>query len=220
MLQKLPAYPINNGSLTEWPHRGISSKHRHHSQLYPCFQSFDPLFETDWPLRAAAQSTVHLKIDGLDGENEAKREQSSFSRIQCGISAAYLGMAEEAYGRLAAMASKRNMYASLITSHDPNGHIFNVDGNGGIPQMVITMLAFSRTDGVDLLRALPSAWSEGTVKGVNLACGCQADIEWKQNELVSATFHATRDTRFIVTYKSQKQLFVLKKGESASWELK
>ena len=218
LLEKLPAFPVNNGTLTEWPKRGTVSGHRHHSQLYPCFQSFDPLFETDMPLRAAAQSAVHLKIDGIDGEKGDIEQQSSFGRVQGGISAAYLGMAEEAYGRLEVMAVKRSMNPSLITSHDPNAHIFNADGNGGIPQIVATMLAFSRVNSVDLLRALPSAWPSGTIKGLNLACGCTIDMEWNHGTLTSAIFHATRDTDFTVSYKSDTQLISMKKGEILNWK--
>jgi hypothetical protein len=47
LLAELPAYPVNDkGQLAEWPRDGVSERHRHHSQLYPCFQSFDSLLET------------------------------------------------------------------------------------------------------------------------------------------------------------------------------
>ena len=65
LLAKLPPYPINaDGELAEWPGGRRRAGHRHHSQLYPCFQSFDPLFETDMALRKAAQASVRAKIAG------------------------------------------------------------------------------------------------------------------------------------------------------------
>ena len=214
MLNKLPAFPINDGVLTEWPDRGVSESHRHHSQLYPCFQSFDPIFEKDTLLRSAAKKLVLLKIEGLDGVNSRRVSQrTAFSRIQNGISAAYLGMAEEAYGRLKILATGHQMNPSLITSHDPNGRIFNTDGNGGIPEIVATMLAFSRTDCVDLLRALPSAWPEGSIKGLNLACGSTVDLKWNNGILTSAIFRAKRDTKFTVSYKGKTKLLKMKKGD-------
>ena len=127
-------------------------------------------------------------------------------------------MAEEAYGRLEVMATKRSMNLSLITSHDPNAYIYNTDGNGGIPQIVATMLAFSRVNSVDLLRALPAAWPSGTIKGLNLACGCTVDITWNDEKLTSATFHATRNTIFTVTYKDKSQQLNMKKGDSLNWK--
>ena len=105
---------------------------------------------------------MRAKIAGSDDGGE----QSSFGRVQAGVSAAYLGMAEEAYGRLKVMAVKRSMNPSLITSHEPNAGIFNTDGNGGIPQIVNTMLVFSRPGRIDLLPALPNEWPAGKVKGL------------------------------------------------------
>ncbi len=163
LLAKLPAYPVNDrGELAEWPGGGVSAEHRHHSQLYPCFQSFDPLFEVNPALRAAAQTTVRAKIAGSDGGGE----QSLFGRVQCGVSAAFLGLPEEAYSRLQGMAVKRSMNPSLITSHEPNASILNTDGNGGIPQIVNTMLAFSQPGRLDLLPALPAAWPRGEIRGI------------------------------------------------------
>jgi hypothetical protein len=112
----LPSYPVTaKGELAELSDARFSPRHRHHSQLYGCFQSSDPLFETDETLRKAAQACVRAKIAGIDGGGEP----SSFGRVQCGVAAAYLGMPEEAYGRLKVMAVKRSMCASLMTSHEP-----------------------------------------------------------------------------------------------------
>ncbi len=164
---KLPEYPVNDrGELTEWPTGEVVAGHRHHSQLYPCFQSFDPLFETNAELRKAAQATVRAKIAGSDGGGE----QSSFGRIQCGVAAAFLGMAEEAYGRLKAMAVKRSMHPSLITSHEPNADILNADGNGGIPQIVNAMLLQSHEGDSN------GQWSMGDGRGGgSLEKGKEAD---------------------------------------------
>lgn len=89
LLAKLPPYSItSDGQVPEFPGGGVAAGHRHHSQLYPCFQSFDPQFTTDAALRKAAQATVRTKIAGSDGCGE----QSSFGRMQSGVSAAFLGV--------------------------------------------------------------------------------------------------------------------------------
>jgi hypothetical protein len=180
IISKLPAYPVSDLSkLTEWPGGGVSPSHRHHSQRYPCFQSFDPLFEKDINLRRAAQMTVRAKVEGSDSGGE----QSTFGRVQCGVAAAYLGMADEAYGRLKVMAVKRSMNPSLVTSHEPNAGIFNCDGNGGIPQIANTMLLFSRLGRIDLLPALPKEWPTCSVKGLLARGGFTVDIEWKDGKV-------------------------------------
>ena len=183
LLTKLPPYPVNaNGELSEFPGNKVAAGHRHHSQLYGCYQSFDPLFETDAALRAAAEATVRTKIAASDRAGKGD-EQSSFGRMQSGVSAAYLGMAEEAYGRLKVMAVKRSMNSSLITSHEPNASCFNTDGNGGIPQIVDTMLVFSRPGQISLLPALPAAWPNGSVKGLRARGNFTVDIEWKDGKV-------------------------------------
>ena len=180
LLAKLPAYPVSaSGELAEWPDGRLSAGHRHHSHLYPCYQGFDPLFETDARLRAAAQASVRAKIAGSDGGGE----QSSFGRVQCGVAAAFLGMAEEAYGRLLAMAVKRSMNPSLITSHEPNAEIFNTDGNGGIPQMVNTMLLASRPGRIELLPALPKEWPTGKITGIRARGNFTVDMEWQDGKV-------------------------------------
>ena len=188
LLAKLPPYPINaNGELAEWPDGRLEPGHRHHSQLYPCYQSFDPVFENDMALRKAAQASVRAKIAGSDQDPEG--EQSSFGRVQCGVAAAYLGMAEEAYGRLQVMAVKQSMTSSLITSHEPNGDILNTDGNGGIPQIINTMLLFSRPGQIDLLPALPKDWPSGKVTGLRARGNFTVDIEWKEGKVTN--YHVT-----------------------------
>jgi alpha-L-fucosidase 2 len=202
LLAKLPPYPINaNGELAEWPDGRLEPGHRHHSQLYPCYQSFDPIFETDMALRKAAQASVIAKIAGSDHDPEG--EQSSFGRVQCGVAAAYLGMAEEAYGRLQVMAVKQSMTLSLITSHEPNGDILNTDGNGGIPQIVNTMLLFSRPGQIDLLPALPKDWPSGKVTGLRARGNLTVDIEWKDGKV----------TNYSITSPESKEIRVRVNGE-------
>ncbi|MCX7047234.1 MAG: hypothetical protein NTX50_17315 [Candidatus Sumerlaeota bacterium] len=201
LLAKLPPYPINSkGELCEFPDGRLSGRHRHHSELYPCFQSFDPAFETSSALRLAAQATVRMKIAGSDGGGE----QSSFGRVQSGVSAAYLGMAEEAYSRLKVMAVKRSMNPSLITSHEPNAGIFNTDGNGGIPQIVNTMLVFSRPGRIDLLPALPVEWPTGSIKGILACSNCTVDLDWKDGKVI----------RYRITSPKQQQITLCVNGES------
>ncbi len=210
-LAKLPHYPVNSiGELTEFPEGTVDAGHRHHSQLYPCFQSFDPLFQTDPVLRKAAQTSVRVKIAGSDADGE----QSSFGRIQAGVSAAWLGMPEEAYGRLKVMAVKRSMNANLITSHEPGARIFNTDGNGGIPQIVNTMLLISRQGQLDLLPALPDAWPAGSVKGILARGAFQVDLKWENHTLTEASVASKLGGPCKVNYAGKTIEFPTQKGKT------
>jgi alpha-L-fucosidase 2 len=224
LLAKLPPYPINaGGELAEWPDGRLEPEHRHHSQLYPCFQSFDPLFETDAALRKAAQASVRAKIAGSDSGGE----QSSFGRVQCGVAAAYLGLAEEAYGRLRVMAVKQSMTSSLITSHEPNGDIFNTDGNGGIPQIVNMMLLQSRVrpgetesrasrfnSEIELLPALSKAWPTGKAAGLCARGGFEVDCAWRDGRLTEATVHSKRGGSCRIRYRDKVMALDTKAGQS------
>lgn len=77
------------------------------------------------------------------------------------------------------------------STHEPNGVILNTDANGSIPQVINTMLVFSRVGRIVLLPALPAAWPEGCIEGVR----CRGNIElrslaWSREsvraELISA----------------------------------
>jgi hypothetical protein len=213
LLAKLPVYSTTkDGFLPEFAgSNGMIAKHRHHSQLYGCFQSFDPLFETNATLRSAAQATVRGKVAGSDGGGE----QSSFGRVQCGISAAYLGLPEEAYGRLKVMAVKRSMNPSLITSHEPNSGIFNTDGNGGIPQIVDTMLLKKNQLGeLELLQALPKEWPKGSIKSLRALGGLEVNLEWADGKLLQAQITSLIGGPLKVRYGNQCVSFDTKPGQS------
>jgi len=213
LLGKLPQYPPKSVNfmteLGEWPDGGVSPFHRHCSQLYPCFQSFDPIFETDGKLRQAAKGTVRAKIVGTDNG-----EKTSFSRVQCGLAAAWLGMPEEAHDRIKACATLRSMEPSMITSHDPYGQIFNTDGNGGIPQIVATMLIKKNHLGeLELLQALPTEWPQGSIKGLRAPGGFEVSLEWAGGKLQHAQIKSLIGSPLKLKYGKQTADFDTKSGQ-------
>ena len=163
MLARLPAYRINaDGALAEWvpPQFGEFYRHRHLSHLHAAYEATGDLSPEATPeLWEAAREATRRRINA-DGE------QSSHGRMHMGLAAAYLRMAEEAFGRVKIMATRTSMYPSLITSHEPGQRIFNTDGNGSIPEIVNRMLAQSRQGQLDLLPALPAAWPRGEIRGI------------------------------------------------------
>lgn len=210
LLASLPEYPVNNGEITEYPTGSTAAGHRHHSQLYPCFQSFESCFRDNEILKEAAQNTVATKIKGSDNGGE----QSTFGRIQAGISAAFLNLPELAMNRLKVIATKKSMYNSLMTSHEPEMGIFNVDGNGGVPQIINTMLMQSNSDGIILLPSLPEKWKNGKIAGILAQGGFKLDIEWKDGILYKSTVHSTLGGKCVISYKKSSFMIDTEPGES------
>ncbi|MGJ8691861.1 MAG: glycoside hydrolase family 95 protein [Thalassotalea sp.] len=71
---------------------------------------------------------------------------------------------------------------------------------------------------LDLLPALPSLWTEGSVTGLKARGGFVVDMSWKNNKLEKATIKATRNGKFrLYDNGSLSKTFSLKQGESFEW---
>jgi alpha-L-fucosidase 2 len=52
------------------------------------------------------------------------------------------------------------------------------------------MLLQSQTGGINLLPALPDAWSSGEIRGLRARGGYEVDIRWENHLLVAATIRS------------------------------
>ena len=70
-----------------------------------------------------------------------------------------------------------------------------MDISGGMPDVIIKMLAASETGRVQLFPALPKAWSEGTVEGI--LCRGQIEIKslkWSPNKILVTVVSSKKQT--------------------------
>jgi len=174
MLSKMPAYMINeDGAVKEWltPKLEDNYDHRHSSQLYALFDGMPAEIAGNPTLRAAFKRLIELKLERHWAHWEKQSGYMSFGLVQLGQASTSLREPELAYRCLVPLIN-RYWYDNLASTHNAK-KLFNMDISGGMPAVLIKMLAASEPGRIDLLPACPAAWPSGTIEGVL----CRGQIE-------------------------------------------
>jgi len=161
MISKLPPYLIEpDGAMKEWAWPTLMERydHRHISHLYGAW----PGDEID-PDRTSKLAKAALIAD----RHRVPERLAAHGRCHRALVGAWLKDIYLVDTELRQLIEEGNVGETLRCSHDPYSFTMP-DAQGGIPTIMMEMLAYSRPGVVEVLPALPASLVKGSINGMLL----------------------------------------------------
>lgn len=181
------------GQIMEWreDYEEKEPGHRHISQLFGLYPGQQITKAMTPELASAAKTTLERRLKFGGGH-------TGWSRAWMINLWARLKEGELAYQNVKELLKKSTLI-NLLDHHPP----FQIDGNFGGTAGISEMLLQEEAGYIEILPALPKAWSSGCVKGLCAKGGIVLDFEWKNSEIMSVTIHTRYAKKCIIKTKQK-----------------
>jgi len=193
-LPRLPGYKItHDGRLQEWPEDFVDQEpgHRHISHLFGLFPD-DQITPAKAPeLAQAARVTLDKRLAAGGGSTGWSRSWiiNCMARLEDG-EAAYQNVLQ-----LFRQSTRHNLFDVCgLKENSP----FQIDGNLGGPTGLIEMLLQSHGGVIRILPALPSAWPNGTFRGLKARGGLEVDLAWQKGKATTAHLRTSKTAQITI----------------------
>ena len=203
-IRLFPDFKIGrDGGIQEWAedYDLAYPNHRHTSHLMSFWPYAQITLQHDPRLAAAVRRTFDLRL-AAEGWEDVEWSRANAIGVY-----ARLADAEEAYSSvkmLEGYLSRGNLLtvspAGIAGAEDD---IFAIDGNTAGAAGIAEMLLQTQNGCLQLLPALPAAWSEGSFSGLCIRGGAEVACEWTAGRIVRATLTATVPGTFAIEVPRQ-----------------
>jgi len=205
LLDKLtPSQIGSDGRVLEWSEELPEAEpgHRHMSHLYALHPGEEFTNPEDPKWMEAAQKSIEGRLAHGGGHTGWSRAWiiNFFARLKDG---------QKAHENFHALLAKSTL-PNLFDNHPP----FQIDGNFGATAGIAEMLVQSHNNVIQILPALPKAWSKGNVKGLRARGGFEVDITWEDGVPVGLKVKSLLGKQCKIMYEENKMEFEIEKGQT------
>ncbi|MGV8879636.1 MAG: glycosyl hydrolase family 95 catalytic domain-containing protein [Sphingobacteriaceae bacterium] len=202
----------SDGRLMEWAEEfeEVEPQHRHLSHLFALYPGNQITLDKTPALAEAAKKSLTARGNAGVGWTYAWKI-ALWSRLKDGDRA--LSILNNQLRPTDDTGTKYDNGGGTYYNFFDAGPPFQIDGNFGVIAGMAEMLIQSHEDYIELLPALPQAWSAGEINGLVARGGFVLNMKWQNGKITNASIFAKVAGKCVVKYNGKKVTLQLKQHQ-------